>query len=198
MSEEGSLPKDAEVYLDSPMANKVTAVYKKWNNLLSKKCKKFKKHPFEFPQLRLVKDIEESKGINKKDKVIIIAGSGMCNGGRILHHLKHRLWNRKNTVMFVGYQAKGTLGRKIVDGAKFVKIFHEEIIVRAKIKTINGFSAHADQHELLEWIEKFKKLERIFLVHGEYDKQVIFRAILKRLYPKKKVHIVKPKEKIIL
>jgi metallo-beta-lactamase family protein len=198
MSEEKSLPKEAKVFLDSPMANKVTAIYKKWSKLLSKKCKKFKKHPFEFPQLRLVKDVEESKKINEITRgAIIIAGSGMCNGGRILHHLKHRIWNPKNSVLFVGYQAKGTLGRDIIDGAKFIKIFHEEIIVRAKIYTINGFSAHADQRELIEWMNEFDKLDRIFLIHGEYDKQLVFKSVIKNFF-NKKAHIVEMGEKIYL
>ncbi len=198
MNEEGSLPKDAKVFLDSPMAKKVTAVYRKWNKLLRKNCKKYKHHPFEFPQLNLIKDVEDSKKINEITKgAVIIAGSGMCNGGRILHHLKHRIWNPKNTVLFVGYQAKGTLGREIVDGAKFVKIFHEEIVVRAKIVTINGFSAHADQKELLEWMSKFKKLDKIFLIHGEYDKQIVFKSVIKNFF-NKKAHIVSFGEKIYL
>ncbi|EDM23856.1 MBL fold metallo-hydrolase RNA specificity domain-containing protein [Caminibacter mediatlanticus] len=198
MSIEGSLPKDAKVILDSPMANKVTAVYRKWNKLLRKNCQKYKHHPFEFPQLNLIKDVEESKKINNIIRgAVIIAGSGMCNGGRILHHLKHRIWNPKNTILFVGYQAKGTLGRDIIDGAKFIKIFHEEIIVRAKIVTINGFSAHADQKELLEWMSEFKKLDRIFLIHGEYDKQIVFKSVIKNFF-NKKAHIVNLGEKIYL
>ena len=198
MSEEKSLPKSAKVFLDSPMAEKVTAVYKKWDSLLSKKCKKYQNHPFEFPQLRLVKDVEDSKAINNVERgAVIIAGSGMCNGGRILHHMKHRIWNSRNSLLFVGYQAKGTLGRDIIEGAKFVKIFHEEIIVKAKIYTINGFSAHADQSELLEWMNEFEKLDRIFLIHGEEDKQKIFKAVINE-YMNKKAHIVNFGEKIYL
>jgi metallo-beta-lactamase family protein len=198
MSEEGSLPKDSKVFLDSPMAKKVTAVYKGWSKLLSKNCQKYKKHPFEFPQLTLVKDVEESKKINDIHRgAVIIAGSGMCNGGRILHHLKHRIWNPKNAIVFIGYQAKGTLGRDIIEGARFIHIFHEEIIVRAKIHTINGFSAHADQKELIEWMQEFEKLDRVFLIHGEYDKQVVFKAVIKNIL-NKKVHIVEEGEKIFL
>ncbi|ACM92380.1 RNA-metabolising metallo-beta-lactamase [Nautilia profundicola AmH] len=198
MSEEKSLPKSAKVFLDSPMATKVTAVYKKWENLLTGKCNSCKSHPFEFKQLRLVKDVEESKAINNIERgAIIIAGSGMCNGGRILHHLKHRVWNPRNALLFVGYQAKGTLGREIVDGAKFIKIFHEEIIVKAKVHTINGFSAHADQKELLEWMNEFEKLDRIFLIHGEEDKQTIFKAVINS-YLNKRAHIVEMGEKIYL
>ena len=198
MSEEKSLPKSAKVFLDSPMAKKVTAVYKKHSKLLSKHCRKFKNHPFEFPQLKLIKDVEESKKINNIDKgAIIIAGSGMCNGGRILHHLKHRIWNPRNTILFVGYQAKGTLGRKIIEGAKFIKIYHEEIVVRAKIVTINGFSAHADQRELISWMQQFENLNRIFLIHGEYDKQLVFKDVIKEKL-NKKAHIVEMKEKIYI
>jgi len=198
MSLEKSLPKKAKVFLDSPMANKVTAVYRKWHKLLSKECQKFKSHPFEFPQLTLVKDIEESKRINNIEKgCIIIAGSGMCNGGRILHHFKHRIWNPKNAIIFVGYQAQGTLGREIIDGKKIIRIYREPIVVKSKIYTINGFSAHADQKELIEWMKEFKELKSIFLIHGEYEKQVIFRSVIaKELH--KKSHIVEEGEKIYL
>ena len=198
MSEEKTLPKNAKVFLDSPMADKVTKIYKKWHKLLNKNCQKYKEHPFEFPQLRLVKNVEESKKINSIEKgCVIIAGSGMCNGGRILHHFKHRIWNRKNAVIFVGYQAKGTLGRKIIEGAKHIKIYHEDIIVRAKIYTINGFSAHADQKELLEWMGEFNRLDRIFLIHGEYEKQLVFRDVIHKKM-NKKAHIVEFREKIYL
>ncbi|GAX87436.1 metallo-beta-lactamase family protein [Lebetimonas natsushimae] len=198
MSLEKSLPKHAKVFLDSPMASKVTAVYRKWDKLLKKECQKYKNHPFEFKQLRLVKDVEESKKINDIERgAVIIAGSGMCNGGRILHHFKHRIWNPRNAVIFVGYQAVGTLGREIIDGAKYIRIFHEDIIVKSKIYTINGFSAHADQRELLEWMEKYKKLDRVFLIHGEYDKQVIFKSVILNEM-NKKAHIVEEGEKIYL
>jgi len=198
MSEEKSLPKSAKVFLDSPMATKVTQVYKKWDTLLSNKCKHYKNHPFEFKQLRLVKDVEESKAINNVSRgAVIIAGSGMCTGGRVLHHFKHRIWNPRNSVLFVGYQAKGTLGRKIIDGDKFINIYHEEIAVKAKIHTINGFSAHADQSELIEWMSKFKKLEKIFLIHGEEEKQTVFKAVINS-YFNKRAHILSEGEKIYL
>jgi len=198
MSEEKSLPKDAKVFLDSPMANKVTNIYKKWSYFLRKNCQKYDKHPFEFPQLRLVKDVEESKKINSITKgAIIIAGSGMCNGGRILHHFKHNIWSHKNSVIFVGYQAEGTIGRKIIEGAKYIRIYHEEIAIKAKIHTINGFSAHAGQNELLEWMSEFKELKRIFLIHGEYDKQLILKKVAEEKL-NKPVHIVEMREKIYL
>jgi len=198
MSLEKKLPKNTKIFLDSPMANKVTKIYKKWDSLLSEECRKYKSHPFEFDELKLVKSTEESRKINDiKNGAVIIAGSGMCNGGRILHHIKHRIWNSKNSILFVGYQAKGTLGRKIVNGAKQIKIFHEKIAVKASVYTINGFSAHADQHELIEWLKESKITENIYLIHGEKEKQkVLKKAILKDLNIKP--HIVKEREKIYL
>jgi len=198
MSLEKSLPKNAKVFLDSPMADKITAVYRAWHKLLKKDCQKYKNHPFEFKQLRFVKDVEESKKINDIERgAIILAGSGMCNGGRILHHFKHRIWNPRNAIIFVGYQAVGTLGRKIIDGARSVRIYHENVIVKSKIYTINGFSAHADQKELIDWIKKFKSLDKILLIHGEYDKQVIFKSVILNEL-NKKAHIVAEGEKIYL
>ncbi len=190
-----------KIYIDSPMAITATNIYNIYHEELSKHCNEYLKKDgsiFDFPYVRYVMNSYESRKIN--DEVygcIIIAGSGMCTGGRILHHFKHRLWNRRNSVLFVGYQAEGTLGRKIIDGAKKVRIYHEEIVIKAKIYTINGFSAHADQSEMIGWMSRFKRLDKIFLIHGERDKQEIFKeAILKKLH--KKVHIVKLKERIFV
>ena len=120
----------------------------------------------------------------------------MCNGGRVLHHLKNRIWNPLNSVLFVGYQAEGTLGRKIVDGEKWINIYGEEILIQSEIVTINGFSAHADQNELLEWIKPMKKsIKTIFLIHGEEEKQKIFKQKIIEKFDLK-VHIVEPKEVI--
>jgi len=106
--------------------------------------------------------------INKiKKGAIIIAGSGMCTGGRIRHHFKHRIWNEKNTVLIIGFQAYGTLGRRLVDGEKSYRMFGDEFIVRARIETLGGFSAHAGQSELIEWATQFKDNPRLVLVHGE-------------------------------
>jgi metallo-beta-lactamase family protein len=112
---------------------------------------------------------DESKQINHiRESVIIIAGSGMCTGGRIKHHLVNNISNKKNTIMFVGYQAEGTLGRIILDGKKEVRILGQKHLVKAKIARINGFSAHADRNELFNWLNKLKKPPRkIFVVHGE-------------------------------
>ena len=200
MYKEGLLPKSTKVFLDSPMAIKATNVYVKYNKYLSKKCNKYLKQDgfiFDFPLLKYTTKIDQSKKINDiKKGAIIIAGSGMCNGGRILHHLKNRIWNPLNTIMFVGYQAKGTLGRDIVNNEKWIRIYSEDILVQSEIVTINGFSAHADQNKLLEWIKPMRKnLKALFIVHGEKEKEEVFKQKLIEKF-NLKVHIVKPKEVI--
>ena len=190
-----------KVFLDSPMAIKATHLFSKFHRELGPKCNQFYREDgdvFDFPYLHFTCDVEDSKKINEIERgAIIIAGSGMCTGGRILHHFKNRLWNERNSVIFVGYQAEGTLGRYIVDGAKWVRIYREEIRIRAKIYTINGFSAHADQKELISWMKQIKKLGRIFLIHGEKEKQTVFKKSIKKRLGKK-AHIVRPKERITL
>jgi metallo-beta-lactamase family protein len=198
MYDRGELPV-CQIFLDSPMAIRATDIYKKYHEELSECCNKFLERDgtiFDFPYLHYTLRVQDSMKINAEEsRCIIIAGAGMCNGGRILQHFKHRLWNQKNAVVFVGYQVHGTLGRRLVDGAKKIKIYGEEVIVKAKVHTINGFSAHADQNGLIEWMGKFSKLDKIFLIHGERDKQEIFqKEIEKRLH--KKSHIVKYGEKI--
>ena len=200
MHESGELPR-CKVFVDSPMAIRATEVYDRYSDLLSPKCREVKARDgrvFDFELLTYTLDVGESKAINQIDsRAVIIAGSGMCTGGRILHHFKHRLWNRKNALIFVGYQAAGTLGRHIVDGAKWVKIYREDIRIEAGVYTINGFSAHADQSGILEWIEGMKGVKNIFLIHGELDKQVLFKkAIAEKLH--KEAHIVEANEVIYL
>lgn len=195
---DGQLPK-CKVFLDSPMAIRATRVYNKYYEELSELCQNYLHKDgsvFDFPHLEFIRTREASKKINKiEDGAIIIAGSGMCNGGRILHHFKHRLWNKKNAVLFVGFQAKETLGRSIVDGAKWIELYGEKIIINATIHTINGFSAHADQTELIKWMKNFERLGNIFLIHGEEEKQLIFKeAIMKEL--DKRAHIVQNSEEI--
>ena len=196
MYEDGEL-KGARVFLDSPMAIKTTKIYEKYKHLLSNYCER-KPHPFTFGNLYFASTQNASKKINSlKENNIIIAGSGMCNGGRILHHFKHRIWDPKNAVIFVGYQAEGTLGRQIIEGAKFIEIYGEKIKINAKIYTINGFSAHADQKELTQWLSQIVGLKKIFLIHGEADKQKVFKKhLLQTLH--KKAHIVKQGEIIHL
>ena len=134
-------------------------------------------NPLEFPGLQFTKTADESKALNEDPRAsIIISASGMCEVGRIKHHLKHNLWNPKSTILFVGYQAPGTLGYNIVNGAKTVKIFGEEIAVNARIEYIEGYSGHADQELLMNFIYSFiKKPKHIFLVHGEPESQDILR-----------------------
>jgi metallo-beta-lactamase family protein len=103
----------------------------------------------------------------------------------ILHHFKHHIWNKRNTVIFVGYQAEGTIGRQIVDGAPWINLYPEKDRVNAKIFTINGFSAHADQNELISWMGGFKRLGDIYLVHGESDKEEVLKKVIKKLLEKK-------------
>jgi len=157
------------VFLDSPLSINLTEVYRRHIPDLDAETKSLMAQgvdPFSFPGLRNSVTGEQSKLINNLNQVTIIAGSGMCQGGRVVHHLKHNLWRAESSVVFVGYQARMTLGRAIVDGAKKVHIFGEPIAVKARIFTINGFSAHADQETLLQWLAGTDKA-RIVLNHGE-------------------------------
>jgi metallo-beta-lactamase family protein len=182
MFHSNELPK-CRVFLDSPLAIKATRLYNKYPVHLSDEVEYQtldNGDPFSFASLETISTKEESRMINKiKERTIIIAGSGMCHGGRIMHHLKHRLWNSKNTVIFVGFQVDGTLGRSIIDGDEYVKIYGEDIVVKAQIQTINGFSAHADQKDMLEWISNFTQLKNLYLIHGESDKMEIFSKVIK-------------------
>ncbi|WP_457605740.1 MBL fold metallo-hydrolase RNA specificity domain-containing protein [Nitratifractor sp.] len=187
-----------KVFLDSPMGIRATNIFNRYVDELRPVCQEFYRRDgdvFDFPGLHFTVDVEDSKRINEIERgAIIIAGSGMCTGGRILHHFKHQIWNERNTVIFVGYQAEGTIGRKIVEGAKWIKIYREKIRVRAKIFTINGFSAHADQNELIRWMKGFEKLGEIFLVHGEYDKQLVLQKAIKKRLGKKATIVEEGKE----
>jgi len=182
MYKDGELKK-CKVFLDSPMATKATAVYRNYQEELTQSCQDNVSEDgtvFNFDLLRYTETPEASKGINNiKSRAIIIAGSGMCNGGRITHHFKHRIWDKKNAVIFVGYQAEGTLGREIVNGTQWINVFGEDIIVKASIHTINGFSAHADQKGILNWIKPMHQLKKVFLVHGELESQKVFKEVLK-------------------
>jgi len=160
------------VFLDSPMAISVTEVYRRHSELFDKKMSQLvreKRSPFDFPGLRMVQTVDESKALNHiSGTVMIIAGSGMCTGGRIKHHLVTNISRRESTILFVGYQAIGTLGRQIVDGARKVRILGQHYPVRAKVAQIQGFSAHADRDELFTWLSGLKSTpRRVFVVHGE-------------------------------
>ena len=168
------------VYVDSPLAISATEVFRENMDLFDEETQELIKrgdNPLEFPGLKFTQTVEESKELNESNEsCIIISASGMCEVGRIKHHLKHNIWNPKNTILFVGYQAIGTLGRKIVDGAKTVKIFGEEVSVNARIEYIEGYSGHADQQGLLNFVYSFiKKPDHIFLVHGEEQGQKVLK-----------------------
>ena len=168
------------VYVDSPLAISATEIFKENMDLFDEETQEVIKsgdNPLEFPGLKFTKTVDESKALNESDEPsIIISASGMCEVGRIKHHLKHNLWNPKSTILFVGYQAKGTLGDQIVNGAKKVKIFGEEIAVNARIEYIEGYSGHADQEWLLNFVYSFiNKPKHIFLVHGEPESQDILK-----------------------
>jgi metallo-beta-lactamase family protein len=161
-----------KIFLDSPMASKITAVFKKHSELFDKKMAESIKHHlslFDLPTLHLAGTADESKAINcLKEPILIIAGSGMCTSGRIKHHLVNNITRPESTIMFVGYQALGTLGRQIVDGQKQVRILGQTYPVKAKVVWVHGFSAHADKDELLAWLKKLEVPPRkVFVVHGE-------------------------------
>lgn len=169
------------VYLDSPLAQEATKIYLSHPECFDEDAKKLftTKDYNDSIKLYFVQSAQESMALNKiKSGIIVIAGSGMCDGGRIRHHLKHNLWRSECSVIFVGFQGKGTLGRKIVDGEKTVHILGEEIAVKASIYTINGFSAHADQAELIEWISFFKDSPEVFIVHGEEEVSMVFSSLV--------------------
>ncbi len=181
---EGRLYK-LDVYLDSPLAEKATKVYLKHPELYDEEARRLftTKQSGSSIRLHFVHTVEESMKLNRlKSGNIIIAGSGMCEGGRIRHHLKHNLWRAECGVVFVGYQAQGTLGRKIVDGARSVNILGVEVAVRAAIHTINGFSAHAGQTGLLNWLSNFTDSPEIFVVHGEDISAATFMERIKERY----------------
>ena len=161
------------IFMDSPMASKVIEVYDRHEELFDDDAKAMfhgKPHPFRLPNLKYTTDVEDSKAINEHNGgCIIIAGSGMCNGGRIRHHLRHNLGSAKNHILFVGYQSVGTLGRLLVDGIDSIKLFGDDIKIKAHRHTIGGLSAHTDQAGLLEWYGAFSEHPRIALVHGEDD-----------------------------
>ncbi len=161
----GALEKELPVYLDSPMAERATQIYRA-------ALDHSEVSHFDFPGLNYVRDYKQSLKISKRPKQVIIAGSGMADGGRILGHLAANISNKRNTVTFIGYQAEATKGREIVEGAKKVFIDDRPISVRADIKYFHGFSAHGDTNDLLAWVKRYnsKKLKRIFLVHADVDR----------------------------
>ncbi|HQL37349.1 MAG TPA: MBL fold metallo-hydrolase RNA specificity domain-containing protein, partial [Bacillota bacterium] len=171
------------VYVDSPLAINATGIFQSFLPYMDEDTQKLINkgdNPFEFPNLIFTHTAEESKAINTKEgSSIIISASGMCEAGRIKHHLKHNLWRKESSVVFVGYQAKNTLGRRIKDGEKLVKIFGEEISVNCNIYSIEGFSSHADQRGLIDWVGAFmRKPKKVFLVHGEEESSKVLSKLM--------------------
>ena len=178
---QGRLTKSTQVYLDSPMAISATEIFRRHPECFEPATAKLFQDghdPLDLPGLHFTRETAESVAINNiHGGAIIMAGSGMCTGGRVRHHLQHNLGREDSSIVFVGYAAVGTLARRIIDGAKQVTIFGENIPVKARIYTINGFSAHADEAELLTW-QKQTGAKRTFLVHGEEDIMRQFAAHL--------------------
>jgi metallo-beta-lactamase family protein len=171
---------DLDVYVDSPLADKATKIYMAHPEYFDAEALTvFKFRSSEGMKLHFTTTIEESQKVNRiKSGAIIIAGSGMCDGGRIQHHFKHNIWRPECSIIFTGFQVRGTLGRLIVDGAKSARILGEEMAIRSKVYTIGGFSAHADQKELLEWLGTFKTKPKIFVVHGEENVCLEFEKVV--------------------
>ena len=173
------------VYIDSPLAQKATKTYLAHPECYDEEAKRLLENwdTHDTLSLRFTHTVEESMALNRiKSNAVIIAGSGMCEGGRIRHHLKHNLWRPECSVIFAGFQAKGTLGRRIVDGAKVVRLFGDDIAVKAMIYTLGGFSAHADRKELLEWLSAFRDRPVVFVVHGEEETSLAFAEAVKDKY----------------
>lgn len=184
--EAGQLPRNLQVVLDSPLAIAATAVTARHGEVYDEAAQRLVRNgdqPFAFPGLMLTGTAEESKALNaSRYPMVVIAASGMCEAGRVVHHLKHNLWRPVSTVLFVGFQAEGTLGRRILDGASRVRIHGEEVVVRARIESLPGLSAHADQAQLLNWVSRLQRPPRqTFLVHGEAEgREALQRLLVER------------------
>ena len=175
------------VYIDSPMATTATEVFKKNAQVFDEETRNYilsGDNPLDFKNLKFTRNTADSQMLNNdKTPKIIISASGMCEAGRIRHHLNHNLWDSRNSIIFVGYQAEGTLGRMLIEGAKEVKLFGEAVMVAAEIYNLQGFSGHADQEGLLDWLEGFQvQPKQIFLVHGEEDSKNDFAAKVKEKF----------------
>ena len=183
LTNEGKIP-EIPINVDSPLSGNVTEVFRSHPECFDKDVyREFLEHgenPFGFGNLKYTRSVDESKGLNDKPgPMIIISASGMCEHGRILHHLKNNIEDHRNAVLIVGYQASHTLGRKLQDGVDPVKIFGDSYRVKAKIHTIDAFSAHADRSDLLDYVHKVKGVKKLFLVHGEEEGQIQFQKALK-------------------
>ena len=187
LNRQGKLPSDMAIFVDSPLAIRATEVFRHHRELLDEDAQALLSRgedPFELPNLHYTLSREESEAINAYDKpAIIISASGMCNAGRIKHHLKHNIWRPGASIVFVGYQAVGTPGRSLVDGAKKLTLFGEDMEVKAKLYFINSFSAHAGQSQLLDWLSPLASGKpQVVLVHGELKAQNILAGLIKERF----------------
>lgn len=187
LTQAGKIPR-IPIYVDSPLAVNVTQVFRSHPESFSKEVYDEFLHngvnPFGFGLLRYIQDVEDSKALNaKKGPMIIISASGMMEHGRVLHHLKNNIEDPANLILVVGYQAANTLGRKILDGEKNVKIFGESYRVRAEVAVVDAFSGHADRSDLLDFVSQIKGLKQTFLVHGEESQGLTFKDILGEIRP---------------
>lgn len=171
---------DMPVYVDSPLASKASEVYRKHPEAFDEESWKLVQEggAFDFPQLRFTQSVDDSRSLNGQQGIVIISASGMADAGRIRHHLKHNLWRPEAHVVIAGFQAQGTLGRRLLQGDKRVRIFGEEIAVRAHIDEITGLSAHADQEQLLAWASHLEPPRLTILVHGELNSALTLERLL--------------------
>lgn len=175
------------LYVDSPLAIAATDIFRRMKDFYDTETRAILdsgNDPFDFPELVLSRSSQESMAINQTaGPAIVIAGNGMCTAGRIKHHLKHNLWRAGSSVVIVGFQAEGTLGRRLVEGAESVKVLGEKVVVKSKVHTIGGFSAHADQRSLLEWLGHFRNpAMRVIVVHGEESTSTEFAEIVNKRF----------------
>lgn len=190
------------VYVDSPMATTATEVFKKNAQVFDNETKEYitkGDNPLDFKNLKFTRTSQDSIWLNTDPTPkVIISASGMCDAGRIRHHLKHNLWNRKSSIIFVGYQAEGTLGRLLLDGAKEVTLFGENIQVNAQIHNLEGFSGHADKEGLLAWLSGFQKMPKhVFLVHGEEESKKAFAYTVKEKLGYDPIVVTEPSEFVL-
>jgi metallo-beta-lactamase family protein len=187
LAKAGRLPGDMPVYVDSPLAIRATEIFRRYRDYFDGETRKLLKNgedPLSLPQLHFTLSSQESVAINTTPgPAVVISASGMANAGRIKHHLRHNVWREGASIVFVGFQAQGTTGRRLVDGARKIRLFNEDVAVQAKIFTINGFSAHAGQSQLLDWLSHFRNDGmQIFLVHGEPSGQEVLAGLIKERF----------------
>ena len=187
LHKQGKLPKKMPIYVDSPLAIKATEIFRKFPEYYDAETRAVVnagEDPFDLPGLIFTPSTAESQAINAvSGPAVIISASGMCNAGRVKHHLRHNLWKPGASIVFVGYQGIGTPGRQLVDGAQSIRILGEDTAVKAKIFTIGGFSAHAGQSQLISWVEKFSHPDMtVVLIHGEEKAQAVLSGLIEERF----------------